>query len=58
MKLKYVGETPIRLGDLPIKPGDSVEVEAEDAKAMVDSGKFELAEKKIRRKKAETAEEK
>ena len=51
MRIRLISETPIRIDDKPIQPGDVVEFPSEIAKALIDGGRFEAAEPKPKRKK-------
>lgn len=55
MKVKYVGEMPIRYGDRLVNQGDELDIEDREATPLVASGLFEEIKKKT--KKAKKADE-
>jgi hypothetical protein len=61
MKIKYVGEAAIRVGDAPLNPGDTIEVDDDTASTLLKNGYWEPAakpaKKKTKSKKTEKTEE-
>ena len=58
MKIKFVGEAPIRHGDQLVSQGDELDIIESEAQALVASGLFETIKKKTAKaKKADKADE-
>ena len=55
MKVKFIGDIPIRLNDKPVQPGEVIDVDLALASALIDGGRFESAEPKPKRKKKKDA---
>jgi len=51
MKIRFIGDTPIRIDDKPMQPGEAVDVDDELGEALIKGERFELVEEKPKRKK-------
>lgn len=58
MKIKYIGEAPIRHGDQLVSQGEELDVDESEAAALVNAGLFEtIKQKTAKAKKADKADE-